>query len=324
MKFYADKFRKIREMRGLTQGDIADALDYKRQAVQRWEQELTSPKARMVPRLAEVLNCSVQDISDMITEEDLTKGNEMIKTANQEKTYAGKVLRAIRKLRGMSAEEIAEKIQANPQTIYGYERGLYQPKMKNTEKLFSLLNVDFHVFEQKILAFPAMAPRELARLIIGENPDSEAEPNDNRNPEKVFEGKVLKSIRLIRGIYGPEVQDKLGISTNSLYDYERGRCFPKAEYADKLFGYLGIDPRKFRQVCAENYRCGGSVEETAQQIMEPEVEKAEINGENAYDEMVIAAVRHGLKNLSAEEKTILFRMIVNFTTQPVKKAYFHE
>ena len=64
--------------------------------------------------------------------------------------YTGMVLRAIRKARGYSAEEIAEKIQINPQTVYGYERGLYMPKAKNTEHLFNILRIDPIIFEQQI------------------------------------------------------------------------------------------------------------------------------------------------------------------------------
>lgn len=67
-----------------------------------------------------------------------------------DRKYTGIVLRAIRKARGYSAEEIAEKIQINPQTIYGYERGLYMPKAKNTERLFDILRIDPIVFEQQI------------------------------------------------------------------------------------------------------------------------------------------------------------------------------
>lgn len=67
-----------------------------------------------------------------------------------DRKYIGKILRAIRKARGYSAEEIAERIKINPQTIYGYERGLYMPKAKNTERLFDILRIDPVVFEQQI------------------------------------------------------------------------------------------------------------------------------------------------------------------------------
>ena len=69
---------------------------------------------------------------------------------------------------------------------------------------------------------------------------------------RVYTGKVLKSIRLLRGITGPEIQQKLGISTNSLYDYEKGRCFPKSKKADQLFELYKIDQQIFEQQIASS------------------------------------------------------------------------
>ena len=351
----------------------------------------------------------------------------MIKKAEKpqnKKISAGEVLRAIRKIRGFSAEEIAEKIKINPQTIYGYEQGKYMPKIQNTNNLFGFLKIDYYIFHRTISEHATDDPKEIAQLIIDEcrtenaknirkpekifagkvlrairehwnlscpeisgrfdistpviydyeqgrcfprgikaraiedalkiklkifkrllvcNPDADPqelarkiidESQEDRNPadpeqyRKIYCGKVLKSVRLIRGIYGPEIQDKLGISTNSLYDYERGRSFPKAEYADRLFGYLGIDQKIFRDICEVNFSMGVPVDQTAKMILngkapERKTEEAE-DVPDEYDAMIVSAVKCGLKNLTEAEKTILFRMIVNFTTQPVKKAYFHE
>ena len=151
---------------------------------------------------------------------------------------------------------------------------------------------------------------------------------DPKQVRRMYTAKVLKSIRLIRGIYAPEIQSKLGISTNCLYDYEKGRSFPKEEYADKLFGYLGIDRKVFRDVCNANFASGAAVHQTALEIIsgktpERKAEEAE-TAQDEYDATIISALKCGLKNLTEAEKTILFRMIVNFTTAPVKKEYFHE
>lgn len=73
MVFYPEKFKRIREMRGLTQDDIANAIDYKRQAVQRWEKGKTAPRPKQVPRLAQILKCSIRDISDLMPSEELAR-----------------------------------------------------------------------------------------------------------------------------------------------------------------------------------------------------------------------------------------------------------
>ena len=148
---------------------------------------------------------------------------------------------------------------------------------------------------------------------------------ERNNQLRIYSGKVLRAIRKARGYSAEEIAEKIQINPQTIYGYERGLYMPKMDCSAKLFGYLEIKQPRFQNVCRFNFRSGKSVEQTAQQIIEnPETEKHEFPPEESYDEMVISAVRHGLKNLSAEEKTILFRMIVNFTTQPVKKAYYHE
>ena len=66
------------------------------------------------------------------------------------RVYCGKVLREIRKRRGLSAEEIGRRQNMNPQAIYCYEQGRYLPKSKNAEKLFSALQIHKDVFESLI------------------------------------------------------------------------------------------------------------------------------------------------------------------------------
>ena len=70
----------------------------------------------------------------------------------------GKVLRAVRRARFMTAEEIGGIMQINPQTVYGYERGLYLPKLKNAEKLFAVLKVDRKIFEASLDAYLRLPP----------------------------------------------------------------------------------------------------------------------------------------------------------------------
>ena len=64
--------------------------------------------------------------------------------------YFGEVLREIRRKRGLTAEEIAEKYGLSVQSIYGYERGLYMPKSRNGQKLYDALRIDPAILEQEI------------------------------------------------------------------------------------------------------------------------------------------------------------------------------
>ncbi len=69
---------------------------------------------------------------------------------------------------------------------------------------------------------------------------------------RIYTGKILKQIRQMRGISGPEIQSKLGISTNSLYDYEKGRSFPKSKKAEQLFDLFQVDQRIFERNIANS------------------------------------------------------------------------
>ena len=74
MEFYPEKFKKFREMRGMTQGEIADAIGCTKQAVHNYEKGKVKPKTKTVPKLAHILQCGVQDISDLMIEKKRKDG----------------------------------------------------------------------------------------------------------------------------------------------------------------------------------------------------------------------------------------------------------
>lgn len=55
-------FRKAREKSGLTQQDLAAQLGVDQSAVCFWETGKTQPRAKLLPKIAELLNCSVDDL----------------------------------------------------------------------------------------------------------------------------------------------------------------------------------------------------------------------------------------------------------------------
>lgn len=63
--------KKAREKSGLTQQDLAKALDIDQSAVCRWETGETQPRAKLLPRLAEILGCTVDELlrRDAFTEQ---------------------------------------------------------------------------------------------------------------------------------------------------------------------------------------------------------------------------------------------------------------
>lgn len=53
------RVKELREMRGLTQQQLADDVGVIRNAVSNWERELSLPRTRQLPILANALSCSI-------------------------------------------------------------------------------------------------------------------------------------------------------------------------------------------------------------------------------------------------------------------------
>ncbi len=54
--------KKMRIKRGLTQGQLAELLGVKQSHVSRWESGVYLPNATTLKKLAEVLNCQIDDL----------------------------------------------------------------------------------------------------------------------------------------------------------------------------------------------------------------------------------------------------------------------
>jgi len=55
-----ERITQLRKQRGMSQGDLAKAMDVSRQAVSKWENDLTSPDTIKLIQLADVLDTQVE------------------------------------------------------------------------------------------------------------------------------------------------------------------------------------------------------------------------------------------------------------------------
>lgn len=55
-------FREAREKSGLTQKDLARALELDQSTVSLWEIGKTRPRAKLLPRIAKLLGCTVDEL----------------------------------------------------------------------------------------------------------------------------------------------------------------------------------------------------------------------------------------------------------------------
>ena len=56
------KIKDLRERAGLTQGELAARLGVGQSTVAMWENGTNVPRASLLPKLAEVLHCSIDDL----------------------------------------------------------------------------------------------------------------------------------------------------------------------------------------------------------------------------------------------------------------------
>lgn len=57
----ANNIKALREKQGLKVADIARALDISHVSVLQWERGDTMPRAALMPQLANILNCKIDD-----------------------------------------------------------------------------------------------------------------------------------------------------------------------------------------------------------------------------------------------------------------------
>lgn len=58
------KIKNYRNHLGLTQQEVADVLGVTQKAVAKWECGKGMPRAEMLPKLAKVLGCTIDDLFD--------------------------------------------------------------------------------------------------------------------------------------------------------------------------------------------------------------------------------------------------------------------
>lgn len=145
------------------------------------------------------------------------------------------------------------------------------------------------------------------------------------NDFRHYFGRVIRNLRYARKLSAEKIESLYGLNAQNIYGYEQGKCIPKKNNLKILCEALRIDPnvlvaaiRKFHannipvEQCVSNILSGT-------EIQMPSIKK----DESDLDDLLIRTLQINLKNLSEPEKIILLRHIVNFTTEKVKKEYFH-
>ncbi len=139
------------------------------------------------------------------------------------------------------------------------------------------------------------------------------------NDFRHYFGRILRKIRKQKDLTPDVIGHKMGINPQTVYGYERGLYLPKLDQLRNLTHILNLTEMFIDQI-RECYANNIPVEQCVSNILSgTEIQK----DESDLDDLLIRTLQINLKNLSEPEKIILLRHIVNFTTEKVKKEYFH-
>lgn len=67
-----NQFQQLREQKGMSQAQLANTLGLDRSTIAKWETGTSMPRANLLPKLAELLGCTVDELLRTPAEEKQT------------------------------------------------------------------------------------------------------------------------------------------------------------------------------------------------------------------------------------------------------------
>ncbi len=134
------KLRKVRIYNGLSQQELADALNTSKAAVSAYEKNKIMPTFAMLIKMAGILNVStdyllsfgdehldeIYDVPPTETKADKT-GNERARKLNGRFMGIGDQIRELREEKGLSRQELADELSLSVTSIQKYENDISAP-----------------------------------------------------------------------------------------------------------------------------------------------------------------------------------------------------
>ncbi len=125
-----ERIKALRELKGLTQEELAEKIGTLEAAISRWERGKNEPFPKQIPLLARELEVDAA----------LIVLGKPLEVALAELT-TGERIKALREIKGLTQEELAEKIGTVKATISKWERGENEPYPQNIQRLAKELKV---------------------------------------------------------------------------------------------------------------------------------------------------------------------------------------
>ncbi|MFE4571345.1 helix-turn-helix domain-containing protein [Paenibacillus chitinolyticus] len=139
------RIKKARNEKGLNQSQLAELLGKTRTAIVNWETGYALPKEETIDEIARILSVTKEwllDKSNDEFEEMELKSAEILNDINQGfATAIGARLRYYRKRKGLTLDEVAEKLNCSRGAVQGYEARGREPNFDTLNRLADLYDM---------------------------------------------------------------------------------------------------------------------------------------------------------------------------------------
>jgi len=130
---FGERLRQVRELEGLTQVEMAEALNISQPAYVEWEKGRTQPTPDKFPLIAKVLNISTDYLLQGAPNEN--------RLVNFQGKTLGERLVFLRKNAGLTQAEVADRLQVGQNSYSNWENGVRTPIYPIIEKLADFFGV---------------------------------------------------------------------------------------------------------------------------------------------------------------------------------------
>ena len=80
-KSMGEMISSLRKKKGMTQNDLAEKMNVTDKAVSKWERNLSYPDVNSIPKLAEILGTTVEELLNAQSKKDNSKVDEIVNIA---------------------------------------------------------------------------------------------------------------------------------------------------------------------------------------------------------------------------------------------------
>jgi transcriptional regulator with XRE-family HTH domain len=137
-----ENIKKARLKAGLTQQELGDRLNVKRQALCNWENGYREPRTSQLEKIADALGVTIDSLAKGIDTPNTNASTTQDRLSEEEiKARIGERIKKARLKAGLTQQELGNMVNVKPQTVGGWERAQNAPRMGQIGSIAAALNV---------------------------------------------------------------------------------------------------------------------------------------------------------------------------------------